>query len=47
MPLQPGKNKSIISANIVELMRSGRPQAQAIAIAMRQAQKKRKTVLGG
>lgn len=45
MPLKKGKSKKTVSANIRELVRSGRPQKQAIAIAMRQAglsKKKRK-----
>ncbi len=37
MPLKKGKGKKAISANIRELMGSGRPQKQAIAIAMRTA----------
>jgi len=37
MPLLKGKGKNIISANIGELRKSGRPEAQAIAIAMKQA----------
>ncbi len=50
MPLQKGSSKTIISANIAELMHSGRPQKQAIAIAMSEAgksrkKKKKKTVL--
>ena len=50
MPLKSGKSKSIISANIRELMHSGRPQKQAIAIAMDKAGKgrrKKRTILGG
>jgi len=37
MPLRKGKSKKTISANIRELVHSGRPQKQAIAIAMREA----------
>jgi len=37
MPLKKGKSKATISANIRELMHSGRPQKQAIAIAMSEA----------
>lgn len=46
MPLLPGKDKGVVSENIKELMRSGRPQKQAIAIAMKHAGKaKRKPML--
>ena len=37
MPLKPGKSKKTISKNIRELMHDGRPQKQAIAIAMSKA----------
>lgn len=37
MPLSKGKSKAVISGNIAELVRSGRPQKQAVAIAMREA----------
>ena len=37
MLLKKGKSKKAISANISELMHSGRKQPQAIAIAMRVA----------
>jgi hypothetical protein len=37
MPLKSGKSKKVISANIRELMESGRPQKQAVAIAMKKA----------
>jgi hypothetical protein len=37
MPLAPGKSKAVISKNISELMHSGRPQAQAVAISMDKA----------
>jgi hypothetical protein len=41
MPLQKGKSKKAISSNIEELMSTGRPQKQAIAIAMSVAGKGR------
>ena len=39
MPLQTGSGKKTISKNISELMHSGRPQKQSIAIAMSKAGK--------
>jgi len=49
MPLKAGSSPKTISGNIRELVHSGRPQKQAIAIAMDKAGKKRKpkTLLGG
>ena len=41
MPLKKGSSKKVISKNISELMHSGRPQKQAIAIAMSTAHKKK------
>lgn len=42
MPLQKGSSKKTIGNNISELMHSGRPQRQAIAIAMSHAGKSNK-----
>ena len=42
MPLKKGKSKKVISQNIGELVRSGRPVAQAAAIAYHQAQEAKK-----
>lgn len=42
VPLKKGKSKKVISENIAELRRSGRPAKQAVAIAMKEAGKSRK-----
>ena len=41
MPLSKGKSKKAVSSNIEELIKSGRPQKQAVAIAMSEAGFKR------
>lgn len=41
MPLKRGKSKRVVSANIRELVRSGYPQKQAVAIALHQKRKKK------
>jgi hypothetical protein len=43
MPLKKGKSKKVISENIRTEMHAGRPQKQAIAIAMAKAGKSRKS----
>jgi len=42
MPLKKGSSKKVISENIKELVHSGRPKNQAIAIAMSKAGKSRR-----
>ena len=37
MPLKKGRSKKVISKNVSEIMHSGRPQKQAVAIAMSEA----------
>lgn len=43
MPLQKGKSRKAISANIKTELAHGRPQKQAVAIALRVAGKSRRS----
>ncbi len=42
MPLKRGKSKKVVSSNIETEMASGKPQKQAIAIALNKAGKSKK-----
>ena len=40
MPLTKGKSKKVIAKNIKELIKTGRPQKQAVAIALKETKKR-------
>ena len=42
MPLEKGKSKAVISRNIKREIAAGKPQKQAVAIALSNARKKKK-----
>jgi hypothetical protein len=42
MPLKEGSSKETVSYNVKELVNSGRPQKQAVAIALKESGKSKK-----
>jgi hypothetical protein len=42
MPLEKGSSKNVVSKNIEKLVKEGRPQRQAVAIALNEARAPRR-----
>lgn len=43
MPIKKGSSPKVVSSNIGELVKSGRPQRQALAIALKEASESKKS----
>ncbi len=47
MPLEEGSTRDVVSRNISELRKTGRPQKQSVAIALSSARKAKRGKRGG
>lgn len=47
MPLKTGHSREVVGSNIKELIKSGHPTKQAIAISLKEARKSKKMAMGG
>ncbi len=47
MPLEEGSTRDVVSRNISELRKTGRPQKQSVAIALANARKAKRGKRGG